>query len=385
MPISIATDCSGMEAPIQALQGLGVNFVHNFSCDIDKAARATIQANFPPKGEIYEDITKRDNRKLYSDIYVAGFPCQPFSLGGKQQGFQDQKGRGKIFFHVKDYISKNRPKLFMLENVRGIMGVGNGQYFRAIMKHLDMLGCYNIQHTVLNTKDHGVPHSRPRLYIVGIRKDVDTGAFAFPEPIDCPSIERFLDPRKRALAEEGEPPASQGTALRNIKICKRTLKKQGSDPEREPWLVDIDSTTPRMGWKHDVSPCITARRGDGHWVTNRGRRLNKPEMMRLQGMNPKKFLIAVTNNQLGKQLGNTMSVNVLERILVRALPAARLVPEGKLVDRWANGKAVATLEKTRGCIVQEASELSAKLVARHGSSAADKKLKRRGLVRSKSA
>ena len=107
-----------MEAPIQALQGLGVNFVHSFSFDIDKFARATIQANCQQKGELYEDLTKRDNRDKYTDVYVARFPCQPFSMGGKQQGFKDNKGRGTSLFHVKDYIVKNQPKLFMLENVR---------------------------------------------------------------------------------------------------------------------------------------------------------------------------------------------------------------------------------------------------------------------------
>jgi len=371
--IRVGTDCSGMEAPIQALQGLGVNFVHNFSCDIDKFARATIEANFPPRGEIYEDITKRDNRNLYCDIYVAGFPCQPFSLGGKQQGFEDEKGRGLIFFRVKDYIAKNKPKLFMLENVKGIMSVSEGKYFHAILAELKKIGAYDVEWKVLNTKEHGVPHSRPRLYIVGIRKDVNTGAFAFPEPIKCPSIERFLDARKRSLAEDGAPPASQGTASRNVKIAKRTISKEGNDPVKQPWIVDIDSTTPRMGWALDVSPCITARRNDGHWVTNRGRRMSKPEMMRLQGMNPTKFVVAVSKNELGRQIGNTMSVNVLERILVSALPAARLVPAGRLVDRWANGKAVATLEKTKGCVLTDASK--------KGQSAADKKAKRRGLTR----
>merc|ERR1712194_464674 len=89
-------------------------------------------------------------------------------------------------------------------------------------------------------------------------------------------------------------------------------------------------------------------RGAGHWVTNRGRRLQKTEMMRLQGMNPTKFHVAVSDTQLGKQLGNTMSVNVLERLFVRLLPAAKLVRAGALKDRWASGQAVKALARTRG-------------------------------------
>lgn len=295
-----------MEVPIQALQALGIHFKHSFSCDSDKSVRATIQANFPPEGKLFEDISKRDNRDKYVDVYVAGFPCQPFSMGGKQQGFMDRKGRGKIFFHVKDYIVENQPKLFILENVKGIVSVKKGKFFRAILRQLDKIATYNVQWKVLDTKEHGIPHSRPRVYIVGIRKDVDANSFTFPEPIVCPSIEMFLDARDPELAKEGKPPASQATASRNLKICKRNLVERGSAPEKEPWVVDVDSTTPRMGWKLDVCPCITARRHAGHWVTNRGRRLANPEMMRLQGMNPTEFSVAVTERQLGKQLGDQL-------------------------------------------------------------------------------
>ena len=65
MNFTVSTDCSGMEAPIQALRNLGVKFTHNFSCDIDRHARATIRANFQPSGEIYSDITARSNKDLY--------------------------------------------------------------------------------------------------------------------------------------------------------------------------------------------------------------------------------------------------------------------------------------------------------------------------------
>ena len=139
---------------------------------------------------------------LYADIYVAGFPCQPFSLQGRKQGFRDAKGRGKIFFYVRDYIRVNRPKMFVLENVKGLMSVKNGFHFKYILKTLDDIGAYNIHHAVLNTQDHGVPQSRPRIYIVGIRKDVDKGTFSFPGSIPCPSIEEFLDKRTVGLRSE---------------------------------------------------------------------------------------------------------------------------------------------------------------------------------------
>merc|ERR1719331_2667666 len=122
MVLKIATDCSGMEAPIQAIRNLlGDNYKHVFSCDINEHARATIRANFP-HGTMYEDLTKRDNAQVPKvDLYIAGFPCQPFSSAGLQQGFKDTKGRGEIFFHVLDFLDKNRPKVFVLENVSGLV------------------------------------------------------------------------------------------------------------------------------------------------------------------------------------------------------------------------------------------------------------------------
>ena len=353
MHFTVGTDCSGMEAPIQALRNLSsVKFTHNFSCDIDRHVRETIRANFQPSGEIYSDITARSNENLYADVYVVGFPCQPFSLQGMMQGFDDTKGRGKIIFYVLKYIMVNRPKLFVLENVKGLMSIENGSSFEEILTLLDAIGDYNVHYKVLNTKDHGVPHNRPRLYFVGIRKDVDQGTFAFPEKIPCPSIEEFLDPRNCILAKEGAPPTSQRTAFANLNHAKRKVKDLGSNPDDEPWVVDIDSTLPRMSCMNGLSPCITARRGDGHWVTNRGRRFHKTEMMRLQGMSPLNFNVVVSNTQLGKQLGNTMSVNVVERVLVNALPAAGLVKQGCLPDRWKSGEALVALQKTKDCSLE---------------------------------
>lgn len=336
-----------MEAPIQAMRNLGVNYAHRFSCDIDVHARATIEANFP-HGRMYDDVTTRDNAAApQCDLYVAGFPCQPFSSAGQQRGFEDR--RGKIFFNVLEYIQKQRPRVFVLENVSGLKSINKGEYFRAILESLEQLGDYNVSHKVLNTKDHGVPHNRHRLYIVGIRQDADRGTFNFPEPIPCPSIELFLDSRPRvSVVAAGLPPKSQTTARGNVVSSLRKLKREGSDPLKEPYVIDCDSTAERAKSMLSVTPCITCGRRNGHWVTSRGRRLRKTEMMRLQGMNPSKFRKVVSEGQLGKQLGNTMSVNVLERLLARVLPAAGLVPGGAaLRDRWQDGSAVRVLARTR--------------------------------------
>merc|ERR1719150_1636636 len=301
-------------------------------------------ANYPPK-IFFDDLTKRDNTKApAADLYVAGFPCQPFSTAGLQQGFSDARGRGEIFWHVRDYLEQKKPRMFVLENVSGLVKIKGGEYYRAILEALDALNTYNIYSRIMDTKEHGIPHSRRRIYFVGIAKRHDDRSFSFPEPVARPSIELFLDPPgKRQAAEGNLPPVSNKTAYSNVRRALKELSATGCKPLKVPYVVDCDSSGYRMKWMKEASPCITCSRAAGHWVTSRGRRLTKDEMMRLQGMRPDKFKKTVSERQLGIQIGNAMSVNVLERLFVRALPAAGLVAHGTLIDHWTCGKPPAAL------------------------------------------
>jgi DNA (cytosine-5)-methyltransferase 1 len=308
---------------------------------------------------MYEDLEKRNNKAApYVDLYIAGFPCQPFSTAGIGQGFGDKRGRGEVFFGCLDYIKKQKPRVFILENVSGLTKKKMARYLEAIMHELKNLRIYNVQWKLLDTKDHGVPQSRRRWYCIGILKEHDNGTFEFPEPIERPPIEMFLDPRDSQLAHQGLPPRSQSTARGNVIDKQREIRREGGNPAKDSFIVDCDSSAGRAIKVKNCSPCITCSRGAGHWVTNRGRRLLKPEMMRLQGMDPTNFTVAVSECQLGKQLGNTMSVNVLERLFTRLLPAAKLVRRGLITDRWASGAAVKKLARTRGQGFKEVREVS---------------------------
>jgi DNA (cytosine-5)-methyltransferase 1 len=133
MKIKIGTDCSGIEAPIQALHKLKIDYSHEFSSDIDVYAKESILANYKPN-IFYDDMTKkRDLPKI--DIYICGFPCQPFSLAGEREGSKN-KEKGNIFLHCIKAIKQTEPSLFILENVPGVISVEQGTYWKKIINIL---------------------------------------------------------------------------------------------------------------------------------------------------------------------------------------------------------------------------------------------------------
>lgn len=131
--VTIGTDCSGIEAPVIALENLGVEVIHKFACDNQKAIQAVIKRNFAPES-VYDDVSTRDNSSAPKDLdlYVAGFPCQPFSAQGKNEGTQDDRGR--VVTYVIRFIQQCRPKAFLLENVKGLVSKRHRPTFLAIMR-----------------------------------------------------------------------------------------------------------------------------------------------------------------------------------------------------------------------------------------------------------
>ena len=158
-----------------------------FSSDIDKYACATYNANF---GEYpLSDITLIDAQEIPDfDILCAGFPCQPFSIGGLRKGFQDT--RGTLFFDIERILREKRPQAFILENVKGLINHDKGKTLEVILNKLastingssninkydDCLN-YDVHYKVINSKDFGVPQNRERVYIIGFLKLTD---FVFP-------------------------------------------------------------------------------------------------------------------------------------------------------------------------------------------------------------
>lgn len=146
--------------------------------DISEIANETYYNNYgiKPRGDIY-NIESCDIPNF--DLLCAGFPCQPFSQVGQHGGFKDL--RGQLIFEVVRVLKDKKPKAFVLENVKGLRSINNGDVFSVIMEELKKVG-YNVKSDVLEAKDYGTPQLRKRLFFVGVRKDIKID-FSFPKPI----------------------------------------------------------------------------------------------------------------------------------------------------------------------------------------------------------
>ena len=117
------------------------------------------------------------------DVLLAGFPCQAFSVAGYRQGFEDEKGRGTLFFELLRIIKAKKPPIVFLENVKNLVGHDGGNTFRVIREALEANG-YHVNPMVLNAMEYGnVPQNRERIYVVCFRDEDVYQNFHFPMPI----------------------------------------------------------------------------------------------------------------------------------------------------------------------------------------------------------
>ena len=137
--------------------------------EVDKYAIEIFEKQFKGIKNYGNATTINENELPNFDLLVGGFPCQAFSVAGKQRGFNDT--RGTLFFDVARILKHKKPKHFILENVRGLLSHDSGRTFQTILKVLSDIG-YLVQWEVLNSKNYGVPQNRERVYIVGhLRED----------------------------------------------------------------------------------------------------------------------------------------------------------------------------------------------------------------------
>lgn len=269
-----------------------------FSSDIDPHAREAYEANFGeyPSG----DITQIDERDIPDhDILFAGFPCQPFSIIGNGKGFDDT--RGTLFFDIARILTAKRPKGFILENVKQLIGHNKGKTLKKILRVLrDDLG-YTVYCKSLNALDYGLPQKRERLIIVG---------FYQPMVFQFPLKQKSFTPLSEILEKEVDK------------------KYYASDYIREKrWAEHIPVVSPSI-WhenkaghisSYPFSCALRAGASYNYLLVDGKRRLTPREMLRLQGF-PDTFKIVASESQTRKQAGNAVPVNIIRAVFESFLP-----------------------------------------------------------------
>ena len=292
-----------------ALEKTGAKCV--FSSEWDKFAQITYKENFGeiPKG----DITNINEKEIPKhDILCGGFPCQAFSISGKQRGFKDT--RGTLFFDIARIIKHHQPKIVFLENVKNLIKHYHGNTLKIILKTLDDSG-YNVFYQVLVASTFGVPQARERIYIVCFRKDLEITSFNFPKPThkkiivkdiledDEKAIDCIVNRTDLKFWKRDETPS-----LRPIQIGQINNGGQG---ERIYSINGHAITLSAYGGG-------VAGKTGAYLVNGKIRRLTPRECARVQGY-PEWFKIPVSKSQAYKQFGNSVSVPVIEAIFKQIL------------------------------------------------------------------
>ena len=384
--IKVGSDFSGVGAFNQALMRLGVEYKEVFACDMDKYARQTYIHNYGEPEYYPENVYKREIPKDSLDIYMTSPPCQAFSLAGKRLGKDDK--RGILFFNSLEFIQVNKPRYFIFENVKGLLSDDNGKTFS---EWVNILGGksvnglpilfpyeesvpYHLYWKMLNSKEHGVPQNRERVFLVGIRDDSDN-SFRFPveehltnrlkdvleEDVDDKYFlsentlstlinnQRFnkYKPIENFNTESSCITSNSGKVVNSnnyLKIGTWRTHKDGQgfreieDGSGQPVNQTLDTgcqqgvILPLFHWgkgkenermvydKKGISPCMTSAMGMGGGYTPsiiqqyKIRRLTPRECFRLMDF-PDTFTWDVSDSQAYKQAGNSIVVNVLYKIL----------------------------------------------------------------------
>ena len=329
--ITIGSDCAGLCSEGIALELLGVKHRHMFTSEMNKSVRHLLY-NAYGKGSMtyYTDVTARRHDLVPKvDIYVFGPPCQPFSPAGQGKGVTDP--RSHAFSSCIDYIAEQRPKCFICENSHRLLSKKFAEVWSAILTKLKRLR-YSLSHRVINTKDHGIPQSRPRTYLVGVRRDIKVAKFRFPDAIPAEPVDLFLDDNdkltKSCRRQVVLPKTSNTQAVLNR--AYNILKEKGARPAQDPCFVETGASLAWSSVMIGTSPCLTATRcgNGGHFMTHRRRLMTVSEMCRLQGLPPNRInyrQAKVSSKVFARAVGNMMSVNVLQRILPALLKSAGLL------------------------------------------------------------
>lgn len=359
--VKLGTVFSGIGAIEQALIRLGIDHEIEFACDngdidvdidYDKELKKIKKMKSIEEKKIYvENIYKEKSRKTnfveqsykanYSikddnffydvklldgtdfknkiDLFVGGSPCQSFSIAGARGGFED--ARGTLFYDFCRLVDEIKPKVFLYENVYGVLTHDKGNTWKVMQNSFDALG-YHYKWKILDARDYGIPQGRRRLYVVGFKNKKDYEKFEFPKPIKLKyTMQDFLVENTK----EGNLISKNGKLV--------ITEKVGEEPDVKYYLSDkLKKYVLSPGTKNfmhndakidlPIARALLSTQGNSHrasvnnYVTTNGkiRALTVRETHRLMGF-PDSYKIVVSKAQALKQSGNSIVVDVLINIL----------------------------------------------------------------------
>lgn len=283
-----------------------------YANEIDEYPVKTYEMNSDIKVDCRDINIVKEEEIPEFDVLLAGFPCQAFSIAGYRKGFEDEKGRGTLFFELIRIIKAKKPQIVFLENVKNLVGHDNGNTFSVILEELQKEG-YSVKYSVLNAMEYGnVPQNRERIYIVAFKDRDVYKNFEFPMPI--PLTKKLSDIIDFETKIDEKYYYTKGRYKGDI---------------YEKLVEAMDDSNAIYQWrrryvrknKSGVVPTLTANQGEGgHNVclikTKNGiRKMTPHECFNTQGF-PNDFKLPdnMSDVRLYKQAGNSVCVSVIERI-----------------------------------------------------------------------
>ena len=288
--------------------------------EVDKFAIKIFDVNHNKQDRIinYGDITNIDPNTLPDfDLFMGGFPCQPFSVAGLMQGVNDTRGRGTMLSHIVRILNVKKPKYILLENVKGFLSEKFKDTREALAEMLKEIGYSTFEDasfvcTLLNTKDYGIPQNRERVWIFASLEKLpnDFGLIPYPT-IASGKVCNFLDPvetidESNFLSVEQVNKLKERLGISSFKVteplCLDVYNKKIKTDGMCPTLTDPSHCSIRV---------LECRRGE-----EEVRKLTISEQFRLMGFRDGEVDFAnLSYSQLGKRMGNGWDVNVVTLIL----------------------------------------------------------------------
>jgi len=288
-----------------------------YANEFDPYAAETFELNFPDVKVDTRDVHKVPVDDVPNcDVIIGGFPCHAFSIAGRRQGFDDEKGRGELFFELVRVMETKRPRVALFENVKNLVGHDNGNTFRVICDQLDILG-YKYTYQVLNAMNYGnLAQNRERIYIVAFRDEADYAKFSWPTPIPLHSTVKDIIDFTGKMDEKYYYVEGKYKGDIYEKLVEATKNDDSENPSIYQWRRKYVRQN-----KSGVVPTLTANQGEGgHNVcivkTVHGlRKMTPRECFNTQGY-PLEYRLPEKQSdaRLYKQAGNSVCVPVIKRI-----------------------------------------------------------------------